>query len=112
MGIRGVVPKLTLGALGGPQNVLSGLHVTGGATEVSAAAWLVWGRRRAFHKKGVVDFDIPEKAALPRWFSAAIDVLRSRPESWNVITLSRAGRVTCYRVAWLDWRAQRSRGKS
>ena len=111
MATRTIIPKLTLDAAGGPEKVLAGLQITGGATEVSAAAWIVWKHRKAFHAKGVCDFNISERSPMPRWFSAGIVALRERDQSWNVITLNKGGRIVTYRVVWLNWRAQRSRGK-
>ncbi len=112
MAIRGVIPRLTLDALGGPGKVLSGLHIAGGATPASGAAWLVFKHRKAFHRAGVVDFCFDERQAMPKWFPISLEVFRQRSRSWNVVVLTNPGRSVTYRVVWLDWRAQRSRGKS
>jgi hypothetical protein len=76
------------------------------------AAWLVWTYRRQILRAGAVDFDFekgkaeagPYKGGVPPWFMIAIEALKARPRSWQVVVRGMpTSRKRTWRVRWLRW---------
>lgn len=82
-----------------------------------AAAWLLWKHRRQLSKLGAMDFDIPRKKGIPRWFWVAIEYLKAhRSETWLVREVIVHGKTRRFRIRWkhrgswkrmvTEWRAE------
>ena len=67
-----------------------------------AAAWLVWQHRRALHRTGAIEMRLIAGFPLPAWFSYAIQTLRSRTRSWEVVEFLR-GNERVWMVMWKGW---------
>ncbi|MGA7119756.1 MAG: hypothetical protein WBY94_06645 [Polyangiaceae bacterium] len=69
---------------------------------VRATAELLWRYRRALHRTGLVDFELPRGEKCPTWMQLVLEELRLR-KWWKVTTLSAPGGGKKFRVEWRGW---------
>lgn len=68
-----------------------------------SAAHLIRKFRKAFHKTGMMEFELPRKKGIPRWFWVGIEYLKAeRRETW-VVTERVINKTRTFRVRWKHW---------